>query len=278
VGSATANSPLLPLPLTGPVYVVSRPGEALPKLVVQLRGLLSLNLEGIVSLADGGRLATTFTGLPNTPVTSFRLDLIGGDSGSGTPLFNTGTSLCDGQDAVGEFNAYNGKSATSVARVAVTGGCPPAAAVALPSRNTGRATVSMKIKRVRSGRPVLEMRVARTRTSASLKRVTLNLPKGLRFRSKPTAAALRGLSVRTANGRRVPRSAIRIERKKLVITRTAGSPVFRVTLRRGIVTADKTLKRLRLRAIKRKRMTFKVQITDMQNDRYTINKRIRPAS
>jgi hypothetical protein len=280
VGTARANSPLLPLPLSGPVYVVSRPGEALPKLVVQLRGILDLDLEGVVSLADGGRLATTFTGLPNTPVTSFSLDLIGGNASSGTPLFTARNELCNGnQRALGEFTSYTGKSASDNPLVAVSGTCPPpAAALAAPSRNSGRATVSMRIKRVRSGRPVLDMTVRRTRTSASVKRVTLRLPSGLRFRSKPTAAALRGLSVRTANGRRVPRSAIRIEKNRMVITRNAGSPVFRVTLRRGIVTTGRTFRRLSHRRLTRRRLAFRVQVTDVQNERYTITKRIRPQS
>ncbi|MDT7570476.1 MAG: hypothetical protein QOE05_650, partial [Actinomycetota bacterium] len=279
VGTARASSPLLPLPLTGPVFVVSRPGEALPKLVVQLRGILNLDLEGIVSLADGGRLATTFSGLPNTPVTSFQLDLLGGDSGSGTPLFSSRADLCNGQqNALGEFASYTGKTASDNVRVAVLGDCPPPDAATVASRNSGKATVTMKVKRVRSGRPVLEMRVARTKTSASLKRVSLSLPKGLRFRSKPTAAVLRGLSVRTANGRRVPRSSIRIEKKRMVITRTQGSPVFRVTLRRGILTADKSLKKLKLRKLKQRRMSFKVGVLDMQNESYSITKRIRPNS
>jgi hypothetical protein len=281
VGTARANSPLLPLPLTGPVYVVSRPGEVLPKLVVQLRGILSLDLEGVVSLAPGGRLATTFTGLPNTPVTSFALDLIGGDADSGTPLFTSRADLCNGQQrADGEFTSYTGKSATDSALVTVHGACPPPVTqtAAQVSRNSGRATVSMKIKRVRKGRPVLEMRVARTRTSANLKRVTLRLPAGLRFRSKPTAAALAGLSVRTAGGRRVARRNIRIEKGRMVITHTAGTPVLKVALRRGIVTTGRTFRRLSHRRLTRRRLAFRVQVTDVQNERYTITKRIRPQS
>jgi hypothetical protein len=279
VGTARANSPLLPLPLTGPVYVVARPGEALPKLVVQLRGILNIDLEGAVTLADGGRLATTFTGLPNTPVTSFALELIGGNADSGTPLFNARADLCNGgQRALGEFSAYNGKTASDNPLVQVFGTCPPPVAAQQGSRNTGRATVSMKIKRVRRGRPVLDLTVRRTRTSANLRRVSLRLPAGLRFRSRPTAAALRGISIRTSGGRQVARRNIRVERGRMVITHTAGSPVFRVTLRRGIVETGRTFRRLAMRRLKARRLTFRVGITDVQNEAYTINKRIRPQS
>ena len=124
----------------------------------------------------------------------------------------------------------------------------------------------MKIKRVRRGRPVLDMTVRRTRTSANLKRVSLRLPAGLRFRSRPTAAALRGISVRTSGGRQVARRNIRVERGRMVITHTAGSPVLRVTLRRGIVETGRTFRRLAMRRLKARRLTFRVGITDVQNE------------
>jgi hypothetical protein len=275
VGTAKASSPLLPAPLTGPVYVVSRPGEALPKLVVQLRGLLNLDLEGAVSIASGGRLVTTFTGLPNVGVTSFELDLVGGNAASGTPLFDSKPELCDGrQRALGEFTSHTGRTASDEPLVSVAGACP---VVAATGRSTGRASVSMTLKRLRSGRPVVTMVARKTRTSARIKRLELRLPAGLRYNRRALSSALRRVSVTGPNGRQLPRSAWRlVGRNRLVITRgTAGSSKVSVTLRRGIVTANRALRR---KSALRKRLAFRVAVTDAENAKYTITKRIRARS
>jgi hypothetical protein len=54
--------------------------------------------------------------------------------------------------------------------------------------------------------------------------------------------------------------------------------VFRVTLRRGIVETGRTFRRLAMRRLKARRLTFRVGITDVQNEAYTVTKRIRPQS
>ena len=94
VGTVTAGTPLLKAPLTGDVFLVSRGPGSLPGLTIQLADPIPLRLDGTVALTPAG-LRTTFTGLPDVPLASFRLDLSGGPTGA----FQLGSDVCAGAAA-----------------------------------------------------------------------------------------------------------------------------------------------------------------------------------
>jgi hypothetical protein len=75
VGIAKAQTPVLPVALTGPAYLVSHAAEAFPNLVVILQGEgVRVDLTGN-TLIRRGVTSSTFSSIPDVPVTSFELFL-----------------------------------------------------------------------------------------------------------------------------------------------------------------------------------------------------------
>jgi len=119
LGTATATSPLLDQPLSGPVYFRSNGGaRELPDLVADLDGPIHVTLVGFIdSVKTGketGRVRTRFLGIPDAPVSKFVLRMKGGDEG----LLVNNTELCRIKPrAKAEFTGQNGKRSVSRPRV-----------------------------------------------------------------------------------------------------------------------------------------------------------------
>jgi hypothetical protein len=76
IGHAKAITPLLPVPLEGPAYFVSRGGEAFPQLIMVLQGYgVTIDLVGDTFISKAGITSSTFNTVPDQPVTSFELVL-----------------------------------------------------------------------------------------------------------------------------------------------------------------------------------------------------------
>jgi hypothetical protein len=99
IGKATAVTPLLSQPLSGPVYLVQgirtlpsgQQIRTLPALLVELRGQAAIDLHAQTSVSNN-HLVTTFSALPDQPVSKFTLTISGGKRGI---LVVTGSrSLC----------------------------------------------------------------------------------------------------------------------------------------------------------------------------------------
>jgi hypothetical protein len=107
-GTAQARTPLLRDPLRGNVYFVKN-GHPLPDLFIALRGEVSFDLIGRISIPGSKRLATTFDAIPDVPVKSFTLSLISGKKGS----VGAATNLCSsrGRNAKADLDyiGQNGK-------------------------------------------------------------------------------------------------------------------------------------------------------------------------
>jgi hypothetical protein len=115
IGKAVARTPLLNQPLAGNVYFVKnvridnktgRRIRTLPTLLVALRGEVALNLRAKTSIKNG-KLASTFTTVPDAPVTRFDLTLTGGRKGI---LVINGNICKRKQRARTAIVAQNGKS------------------------------------------------------------------------------------------------------------------------------------------------------------------------
>jgi hypothetical protein len=76
IGTATANTPVLPVILSGPVYFVSHGGEAFPDLVVVLQGYgITVDLTGTTFISKAGITSSTFNQIPDVPINTFELKL-----------------------------------------------------------------------------------------------------------------------------------------------------------------------------------------------------------
>lgn len=104
-GRAKAITPLLDLPLEGPVYLRSS-SNPLPDLVVALHGQIDVDLVGRIDSVNGG-IRTTFSGVPDAPVTRFILKMKGGRKS----LLVNSTDICTGKHrATVKMRGQNGKS------------------------------------------------------------------------------------------------------------------------------------------------------------------------
>ena len=121
LGRATAYTPLLDEPLSGPVYFRSNGGEReLPDMVADLDGPIHVTLVGFIDSVQKkgrGRVRTRFQNVPDAPVSKFVLELKGGKKG----LIENSVNLCkfavratvkmDGQN--GKFHDFAAPLATS---------------------------------------------------------------------------------------------------------------------------------------------------------------------
>ena len=110
-GTAVATTPILDVPLEGPVYLRSSKNP-LPDLVIALKGPPSLPIEadGVakVDTVNGG-LRISFEAIPDVPLTKVTLRMEGGKKG----LIVNSTNLCEGTHRVTtKLKAQNGKEVT----------------------------------------------------------------------------------------------------------------------------------------------------------------------
>jgi hypothetical protein len=120
IGHATATTPVLPVPLSGPAYFVSHGGEAFPSLIIVLQGYgVTVHLVGTTFISKQGITSSTFKTVPDVPVGSFELNLPAGRYSALTALGN----LCKDKSLSmpTEFVGQNGALVDTDTKVTVTG-------------------------------------------------------------------------------------------------------------------------------------------------------------
>jgi hypothetical protein len=254
VGTVEAATPLLAHPLTGNVYLSSKAVGQLPGLTIQLADPIPLRLEGSVELTPSG-LKTTFTGLPDVPLSRFALNLDGGAAGA----FQISDDLCElsaPPTVTASFVAQSGKQAAETKPMKVEG-CTPA------------PKASARITRLRTGRPTVRLTVTAAADAPDLRQVRVLLPDALR--TKPNRARA-GARAKTGAGK-LARSAIKLNRDgELRLTLPAATRTVTATLSKGTVRVGRKLKR----AKKPKRQSLRVIVTDADGPRPARTLKVRP--
>jgi RTX calcium-binding nonapeptide repeat (4 copies) len=122
LGTALARTPLLAIPLQGPVYLVQHPGF-LPQIGLDLKGPLPAKILGNAGLTSDFRLDNVFgevaPGLPDVPLTQFRLTFTGGNDG----LITATHAVCGGGDNTfnAVFDSYGGQHVTQSGATTIKG-------------------------------------------------------------------------------------------------------------------------------------------------------------
>ncbi|MES1192934.1 MAG: hypothetical protein ABUM26_01310, partial [Solirubrobacterales bacterium] len=206
VGTATAVTPILNEPLTGPVYFVKnvrkdpksgREIRTLPKLVIPLRGNgILLTLTGTSDVVND-RLVTTFDLIPDAPVSSFKLNITGGKKGI-LVISGDKADICKAnQIANQEVDGQNGKQADTDITIAT-----PACKTKVISKKTTKKSVVVKVAGLTAGKLTITgkgiKKTSRTITKATVATITARRTKGTPGKVKVTLKPVGKAKARTA--------------------------------------------------------------------------------
>jgi hypothetical protein len=155
IGVAKAITPILPVPLVGPVYFVSHGGEAFPSLIVVLQGYgVRVDLTAATFISKQGITSSTFKTIPDVPVNSFELYLPEGHNSA----LGANADLCKARSLPMPtlFVAQDGAQLKQNTKIRVTGCARRAKASkarAARKRQTGRGAAAVA-RRARGARAV----------------------------------------------------------------------------------------------------------------------------
>jgi hypothetical protein len=140
VGHATAVTPVLPVPLTGPAYFVSNGGEAFPNLIVVLQGYgVTVHLVGDTFITKAGVTSSTFKEIPDVPISSFELTL---PEGPFSALAANGNLCISKLVMPTEFIGQNGAEIKQNTPISVTG-C--STALSIVSHSIKKKTLTLSV-------------------------------------------------------------------------------------------------------------------------------------
>jgi hypothetical protein len=246
IGTATATSPLYPVPLTGTDYLTGTLSAL--KIVIVFPPPFALTLAGAVDVPHN---TTTFTGLPDIPLSDLKVTLAGGKNAA----FAAFCSPASGT-ASSTLIAQSGARATVSAPFTVAG-CSGSQGTTGSSPGTkasptGRAgIVSGAVSGLASGHPSLSFKLTAGK-NAKLKSFTVKLPRGLSFvrhrvhgRLKLLGVALKGAKVKSLS---LKHGALLVTLRAPVNTLSAkiGSPALKESAALRSAAKHHRLKRLQL--------------------------------
>jgi hypothetical protein len=259
VGSVTASSPDYPKALTGQAYLTNSGSNLTLTLVFPPP--FPLTLIGAVDLVHN---VTTFTGLPDIPLTDLDVTL---DSGPAA-LFATDCHAPTGTAAATLTNQNGDRTVTVPAKFTISG-CPSSrtGSGAGGSPGAGRVLSAPAASGLKTGHPSLRFKLQVAKGAAKLRAFTIELPRGL------SIIAHRARRTLTVKGVRLSGGAIRslsLSRGNLVIALKRAVSSVAVTLT-GAALRESAALRAQAKAHKLKRLALTVIARNAKGRRSTVH-------
>ena len=236
IGSALASTPLLTVPLEGPVAIVQKPGDPTPSLGLDLRGSLPLKLTGNF-IVGGPATGVSFAGLPDIPISNFELKF------RENTLSVNSRNICKPPPLQfnTDFRAYSGATQAGATDAVIEGCQPPR-----------KPTANVKVKGASGPKPTLKLKASSG--SSKLQTVKLKLPKSLAFGDRD--AFSKGLKI-SVDGKRTSGDFVTNGARKLKVTLPKSADKLVVRVGRGGLLSKGSPKG---------KPRFRVQILDVDGD------------
>lgn len=176
VGSVVANTPLLPEPLNGTVYVL-KSETSLPRLLIALRGRINTDIIAVNRFTgpNFNIIQTTIENIPDAPISSFSMTV--------NRFLMTRDTACDVPSSA--WNITGGLTAQSGAVNAVN---IPLQFDCAPTGPEAQRPTFTKPKISGTKKRFTLKTAVRTQDGKKIKKLTIKLPSGLKFDSKKTAS------------------------------------------------------------------------------------------
>jgi hypothetical protein len=236
VGSATATSPLYPKALSGQAYLTGTPGAlAAPSISLVFPPPFGLTLSGAVNLSSN---STTFTGVPDIPLSDLRVVLNGGSSG----VFASSCTTPSGT-ATSTLVSQNGdKTVTVPATFTVSNCTPPAGGGTTGGGGSATTTPKLSVAHVFGllrGQATLGFRVSAASGAPKLSTLTVRPVPGLTFVRQRVHKRLRVVGV-TLKGAKL--KSVSLTRGSLLIKLAKPASAVTVAVGRDALRESRALR------------------------------------
>jgi hypothetical protein len=142
IGQAHATTPLIPVPLDGPLYFVSHGGAKFPEVIVVLEGYgVTIDLHGETFINKEGVTSSTFNTVPDAPVGTFEATL---PEGSDSALAANGNLCSSTLTMPTEIVAQNGAMVKQNTKISISG-CKKAIRVVRHKVKGKKATIMVSV-------------------------------------------------------------------------------------------------------------------------------------
>jgi hypothetical protein len=263
VGSATATSALYPTALSGQAYLTGTPGAlAAPSITLVFPPPFGLTLTGAVNLSTN---STTFTGVPDIPLSDLRVVLNGGSSG----VFASSCTTPAGT-ATSTLVSQNGDKTATVPATFTVANCTPPAGGGGSAKGKPPKISAAHVLGLLRGQPTLAFRVGAAAGAPKLSTLTVGAVPGLTFVRRRVHKQLRVIGV-TLKGAKL--KSVSLAHGRLLIKLVKPASAVMVTIGRKALRESRGL-RTKAQHSKVKKLAVTVVTRDAKGKRTTLHVQI----